>query len=359
MPFRDQYQAQVRLLMRLLPIVAREACFALKGGTAINLFVRNLPRLSVDIDLMYLPVHDRPEALAGIDASMKRIKAAALAELPGARVTENIHDGAILRLLVIAEGTQVKIEVSPVLRGVVHEPSTIPVTEVVEEAFGFAETSVVSFEDLFAGKLVAALDRQHPRDLFDVQGLLAHEGLSDDLREAFIVYLLSHNRPMGEVLSGRVKDLANEYPDRQTLANFARPALFFASGFWQRLLILAHEIIGELTDIVGQVNILRKPADGVVGFRQGRAAFEDKVVAKRCAIKGLQCPDDPRVLFQKMNRPLGFLCGDCENFPSIVPRQLQKLFSHKRPFLHCGQASWETEGRLQRVRRTLRRKASA
>ncbi|MDA5630850.1 MULTISPECIES: nucleotidyl transferase AbiEii/AbiGii toxin family protein [Agrobacterium] len=211
MSFRDQYQAQVRLLMRLIPIVAREACFALKGGTAINLFVRNLPRLSVDIDLMYLPVNERPQALADIDAAMKRIKTAALAELPGARVTENIHDGAILRLLVIAEGTQVKIEVSPVLRGVVHEPATIPVTEAVEEAFGFAETSVVSFEDLFAGKLVAALDRQHPRDLFDVRGLLAHEGLSDDLRETFIVYLLSHNRPMGEVLSGRVKDLANEY----------------------------------------------------------------------------------------------------------------------------------------------------
>ncbi|MBB4123981.1 nucleotidyl transferase AbiEii/AbiGii toxin family protein [Martelella radicis] len=211
MPFRDQYQAQVRLLMRLIPIVARETCFALKGGTAINLFVRNLPRLSVDIDLMYLPVNDRPEALADIDAAMKRIRGAALAELPGARVTENVHDGAILRLLVMAEGTQVKIEVSPVLRGVVHEPATIPVTEAVEEAFGFAETSVVSFEDLFAGKLVAALDRQHPRDLFDVRGLLAHEGLSDDLREAFIVYLLSHNRPMGEVLSGRVKDLANEY----------------------------------------------------------------------------------------------------------------------------------------------------
>lgn len=211
MPFRDQYQAQVRLLMRLIPIVAREACFALKGGTAINLFVRNLPRLSVDIDLMYLPVNERPEALADIDTAMKRIKTAALAELPGARVTENVHDSAILRLLVIAEGTQVKIEVSPVLRGVVHEPSTIPVTEAVEEVFGFAETSVVSFEDLFAGKLVAALDRQHPRDLYDVRGLLAHEGLSDDLRDAFIVYLLSHNRPMGEVLSGRVKDLANEY----------------------------------------------------------------------------------------------------------------------------------------------------
>ena len=197
--------------MRLIPIVARETCFALKGGTAINLFVRNLPRLSVDIDLMYLPVNERPEALADIDAAMKRIKAVAFAELPNVRVTENVHDGAILRLLVMAEGTQVKIEVSPVLRGVVHEPATLPVTEAVEEVFGFAETSVVSFEDLFAGKLVAALDRQHPRDLFDVRGLLANEGLSADLREAFIVYLLSHNRPMGEVLSGRVKDLANEY----------------------------------------------------------------------------------------------------------------------------------------------------
>jgi len=211
MPFRDQYQAQVRLLMRLIPIVARETCFALKGGTAINLFVRDLPRLSVDIDLMYLPMHERSEALVEIDAAMKRIKTSALADLRGARVTENVHDGAILRLLVMAEGTQVKIEVSPVLRGVVYEPFIAPVTEAVEEVFGFAETNVVSFEDLFAGKLVAALDRQHPRDLFDVRGLLTHEGLSDELREAFIIYLLSHNRPMGEVLSGRVKDLANEY----------------------------------------------------------------------------------------------------------------------------------------------------
>lgn len=211
MPFRDQYQAQVRLLMRLIPIVARETCFALKGGTAINLFVRDLPRLSVDIDLMYLPMHERSEALVEIDAAMKRIKTSALADLRGARVTENVHDGAVLRLLVMAEGTQVKIEVSPVLRGVVHEPFIAPVTEAVEEVFGFAETNVVSFEDLFAGKLVAALDRQHPRDLFDVRGLLTHEGLSDELREAFIIYLLSHNRPMGEVLSGRVKDLANEY----------------------------------------------------------------------------------------------------------------------------------------------------
>lgn len=70
MALRDQYRRQARLLMRLLPVVARETCFALKGGTAINLFVRNLPRLSVDIDLVYLPMYERPEALTGIDAAL-------------------------------------------------------------------------------------------------------------------------------------------------------------------------------------------------------------------------------------------------------------------------------------------------
>ncbi|SES21514.1 Nucleotidyl transferase AbiEii toxin, Type IV TA system [Tranquillimonas rosea] len=213
MAFEERYQQQVRLLMRLLPIVAREDCFALKGGTAINLFVRDLPRLSVDIDLMYLPMHGRPDALAGIDAAMKRIAESAQKEIPGARVTPNTNDGTVLRLLVAADRTQVKIEVSPVLRGVVKEPRVQPVVAEVEDAFGFAETNVVSFEDLYAGKLVAALDRQHPRDLFDVRDLFANEGLTDELRKTFLVYLLSHNRPMGEVLSGRVKNLADEYRD--------------------------------------------------------------------------------------------------------------------------------------------------
>ena len=211
MPINKTYRRQVRLLMRLLPLVAREDCFALKGGTAINLFVRDLPRLSVDIDLMYLPMHARPEALAGIDAAMKRIEAAAIANLPGVRVTRNAAEGAVLRLHINTEGVQVKVEVSPVLRGVVYDPVLMPVTAAVEDQFGYAETAVVSFEDLYAGKLVAALDRQHPRDIFDVRDLLANEGLTDRLREAFLVYLISHNRPMGEVLSGRSKNLAEEY----------------------------------------------------------------------------------------------------------------------------------------------------
>ena len=73
MPVSDVYARQVRLLVRTLPLVFQEPCFALKGGTAINLFVRDLPRLSVDIDLTYLPVEDRDTSLAAIDAALRRI----------------------------------------------------------------------------------------------------------------------------------------------------------------------------------------------------------------------------------------------------------------------------------------------
>ena len=74
MAFLDTYRQQVALLIRTIPFVARERAFALKGGTAINLFVRDMPRLSVDIDLTYLPVEDRTTSLAAIDAAMLRIR---------------------------------------------------------------------------------------------------------------------------------------------------------------------------------------------------------------------------------------------------------------------------------------------
>lgn len=67
MPFEEQYRRQVALLLRAIPLVAAEDCFALKGGTAINLFIRPVPRLSVDIDLTYLPVQPRADHLRGPD----------------------------------------------------------------------------------------------------------------------------------------------------------------------------------------------------------------------------------------------------------------------------------------------------
>lgn len=211
MPFADIYRRQVTLLVRTIPLVATEDRFALKGGTAINLFVRDMPRLSVDIDLTYLPVHPRDESLAAIDAAMKRIAAQIEATIGGARVDLHRHNGAVTSLFVRADGVQIKIEVTPVLRGCAFPPERRRVTGKVEDEFGFAEIQVVSPADLYAGKIVAALDRQHPRDLFDIRDLLRHEGIGDDLRTAFIVYLLSHNRPMAEVLSAAQKDIRQEF----------------------------------------------------------------------------------------------------------------------------------------------------
>lgn len=213
MAFLDTYRQQVALLIRTIPFVAKETAFALKGGTAINLFVRNMPRLSVDIDLSYLPVEDHATSLAAIDAAMLRIAEQIEAGIPGAKVnpSRSADEKIVTKLIVRAGGVQIKIEITPVLRGTVYDPVVTPVMPSVEDEFGFAEMEVVSFADLYAGKIVAALDRQHPRDLFDVRDLLAHEGISDELRRAFLVYLISHNRPMAEVLAPTRKPLAEEF----------------------------------------------------------------------------------------------------------------------------------------------------
>lgn len=209
----EAYKAQVQLLVRVLPFVAAEDCFALKGGTAINLFIRDLPRLSVDIDLAYLPVADRAASLAAIEAALLRIKTDIEAGLPGATVTTSRTqpENKIVKLVVSVPGAQIKIEVTPVLRGSVFPAVLMAVTDSVQTAFGFAEIPVLSFADLYAGKLVAALDRQHPRDLFDARGLLANEGVDEDLRRAFLVYLISHKRPVAELLACRPKPLQPEF----------------------------------------------------------------------------------------------------------------------------------------------------
>ncbi|MGB8886508.1 MAG: nucleotidyl transferase AbiEii/AbiGii toxin family protein [Candidatus Korobacteraceae bacterium] len=213
MPVAEAYRKQVALLIKTVPLVAAETAFALKGGTAINLFLRDMPRLSVDIDLTYVPVADRESSLKDIDAVLHRIAKEIERGIPGARVTASAPKGEkyITKLIARADDAQIKIEVTPVLRGCVYEPGVKSVSPRVEEEFGFAEMPVVSFADLYAGKIVAALDRQHPRDLFDVRELLAHEGIDDTLRKAFIVYLLSHHRPIGEILAPARLDISAEY----------------------------------------------------------------------------------------------------------------------------------------------------
>lgn len=204
----EAYRAQVRLLLDVLPLVAEEKDFALKGGTAINLFVRDLPRLSVDIDLTYLPLDHRPTAFANITDALKRIKARIESTVPGSRVTLVDQGGGMaVKLLVQRARTQIKIEVNPTLRGSLLPVHTLTTTPRVEEVFeAFVEMAVISHAELFGGKLCAALDRQHPRDLFDVRGLLDAEGITDEVRHGLIAGLTGHNRPASELLGGRMQD---------------------------------------------------------------------------------------------------------------------------------------------------------
>ena len=213
MPVDERYRRQVELLVRTLPHVAQERCFALKGGTAINLFVRNLPRLSVDIDLTYLPLADRARSLTDVEAALRRVGERIEGALPVARVQTGVlrEEGTVNKLFIRERGTQIKVEVTPVLRGCVFEAEEKAVSDAVEEQFGFAAIQVMSFPDLFAGKMVAALDRQHPRDLFDVHGLLSNEGIDDGLRTAFIVYLVSHHRPIERLLAPARRDMREEF----------------------------------------------------------------------------------------------------------------------------------------------------
>ncbi|VVN69729.1 nucleotidyl transferase AbiEii/AbiGii toxin family protein [Pseudomonas fluorescens] len=205
MSLDPRYAAQVRLLVQVIPYVAAERCFALKGGTAINLFVRDLPRLSVDIDLAYLPSSDRQQALTDVRLALRRIADAVGRGVPQVDATVQSNRDDELRVLVRSPQAQIKVEVSPVLRGTVHPPLERDVVPLVEDEFGFASIPVVSLPDLYGGKICAALDRQHPRDLFDVRLMLREEGLTREIFEGFLVYLISHGRPINELLAPRWK----------------------------------------------------------------------------------------------------------------------------------------------------------
>lgn len=201
-----RYIDRVRLLVEILPVLAQEPRFALKGGTAINLFEHDLPRLSVDIDLAWLPVHDYAEDAKLIAEALGRLADLLCARPLRLQVQTSAGEGAgmVTRLVASRGRARVQIETTPVMRGTVHPVRRMVVRPRVEEAFGFAEVQVLGFADLYAGKLAAALSRQHPRDLFDV-GLLLQDGRADEaLWRTFLVYLTCSPKPAWEMLAPRV-----------------------------------------------------------------------------------------------------------------------------------------------------------
>jgi predicted nucleotidyltransferase component of viral defense system len=206
---KEQYEGQVALLIDVLPFVAQADVFALKGGTAINFFHLDCPRLSVDIDLHYLPLNNREQALADIKANMETIAAG----IENAYTDTQVRvDGRTCNAVVARRGTQIKIEPNSIIRGKLLPIENKRLSPYLEEKYGRTLSfPCVAKHELYAGKLCAALQRQHPRDLFDMLLFLRENDLSVEFMDAFLVYLISQGKPIYEELNPNIKDVEALY----------------------------------------------------------------------------------------------------------------------------------------------------
>lgn len=200
------------LLLQIVPRVFATDRLALKGGTAINLYLDDAPRLSVDLDLVFTQLGlSREDALAAINDEMRRIAAALSADglWVSAAVTADIGETG----LVVSDGTvQVKVETNIVFRGTLLPPVMRPLSAGTAEWLGMdAPAPVLDRCEVFAGKFMAALDRQHPRDLFDLWRMYEGGPIEPGMLSAFVIYLCGHNRPAHEVLDSPERLLAGDY----------------------------------------------------------------------------------------------------------------------------------------------------
>jgi len=205
---KDTYKRQVSLLLDILPEIAKEDVFALHGGTAINLFCLNMPRLSVDIDLTYIPASDnRDTDLQNIRLALERIKERLRKQIPNISFTDPARAEEELKLICTTPEAMVKIEVNQINRGVITDTELAILCDKAQDTFDkFCEVRMVSRKQLWGGKIIAALDRQHPRDLFDIRNLINEIGYSTDIKEGLIFFLLCSKRPIQELLNPHLVD---------------------------------------------------------------------------------------------------------------------------------------------------------
>jgi len=206
------YIDTVRLLLRVVPDLFKNEIFAMKGGTAINLFVQDMPRLSVDIDVVYVPRDPtREEALRAISNEINSIQKRFEKSGLSARLNKPTSDGDT-KLFIADDRSQVKVEVNVVFRGTIFPVVARSLAAKTAQVFGTTvDAPILAVAELYGSKIVAALDRQHPRDLFDVLKFYEQGDLTSDVLDAVVIYLAGHNRPTHEVLSGTDKDISTSY----------------------------------------------------------------------------------------------------------------------------------------------------
>ena len=198
---KQEYIDTVRLLIDIAPTIFKSPRFAMKGGTALNLFVQDMPRLSVDIDVVFTDsTMARDEALAAIEADLR--EAATALETRGLSVIiPKKPSGEDVKLFIQDENTEVKVEVNHVFRGTLLPIKTVPLAPAAQDMFTSGlMVPMLDEAELYGSKLVAAMDRQHPRDIFDVLKMNEKFGLDSKFVDCFVAYLAGHNRPVHEVL---------------------------------------------------------------------------------------------------------------------------------------------------------------
>lgn len=200
----NSYFYQASLLLRLIPEIAKDKRFALHGGTAINMFVRNMPRLSVDIDLTYLPIENREQTFETICAALLEICERLKSRFPELQIQHKVE---IHKLIIANRDAIIKVEVSPIIRGSLGVVTELQLCEKAQNSFdAFCAIQVVSIGQLYGGKICAALDRQHPRDIFDIKYMLQNEGFTSAIKEGFLFRLLSSERSIQDVLFPKLQN---------------------------------------------------------------------------------------------------------------------------------------------------------
>lgn len=199
---KSYFEGQVQLLLEVLGTVVSNPLFALKGGTAINFFHADLPRLSVDIDLAYTKINSREDFLKDNQAFCQTVSLN-LQRKHGVLVqAQTTKEGIPKQINISSKNTEIKIDINLVLRGSVYPPVFKESCETIKRKYETVlSINTLSFEDLYAGKFCAALDRQHPRDLFDIMMFFQNHQITEHLKKTFLVYLISGNRPISEFIS--------------------------------------------------------------------------------------------------------------------------------------------------------------
>lgn len=135
---RKEYKQQAMLVVQVLPLLAAHPDFALKGGTAINYFLRPFPRLSVDIDLAFLPLMPRELSLEMISISLDGLKEEILSRYPGLSIQQKKLQARTAAPRVAQGSSTIKIEPNLVVRGSVYPAVEKDIAEEVEKELGYS-----------------------------------------------------------------------------------------------------------------------------------------------------------------------------------------------------------------------------